>query len=391
MAGHGDPPEGEPEGSPRGEDDEYRSTVFDESFIRAARLQEYSARERMTDHSHAVRKVQPKPAADPPGTDRVGGPGRRGGFGNGPKQLLLLLMVLVLSFGTAVYLGLRNPYRPPPVRAVEQTRISVLPLVPEGRVPGGTPDELFAHSPAAQFREGAAGITLPGARATGDFAEGQVMAALTTVKDYLVASSLDPDVLMGRTVRPVRVLLDPEQQGQFDRGLTDPANDGRHDPIGWLVRFDPAKVARADSQVRVRGTLTYQETSPGTLEVVSDHLFVYALRPAGPGDGATDRSVAGPVRDASLFTVRRELSFRFAADDLPRHQTVLVSSAVQAGPQACSAEVPRTLRPLLAGERAKPHNPAATDPYTTGPVAPAMCGTLSPLAQPTVTGSGPAA
>ncbi|MEV7424340.1 hypothetical protein [Streptomyces sp. NPDC091212] len=379
MAGHRDPPEGEPDGPPGADDDEYRSVVFDESFIRAARLQEFSARERMTDHSHAVRKLPPHLSPGPPGKG-LGGGGRRR-FRNGPRQLLLLLLVLVLSFGTAVYLGLRNPYRPPPIRAAEQARISVIPLAPEGRVPGGAPADLLARSPAARFRVGAEGITAPGARPTGDFAEGQVVAALAVVKDYLVASSLDPDVLMGRTVRPVRVLLDPEQQGQFDRSFTDPADDGRHDPIGWLVRFDPGKVALADSQVRVRGSLRYEETAPGTLEVTSDHVFVYALRPAG--------STARPAADASLFTVRRELRFRFTVDDLPRHQAALLSSSSQAGPQSCSADVPRALRPLLAGERAKPHNPAATDPYTTGPVAPALCGTLSPLAEPTGPGRGP--
>ncbi|MFF5569062.1 hypothetical protein ACFY7Z_30975 [Streptomyces sp. NPDC012623] len=380
MAGHGDPPEGEPDGPPGGEDDEYRSVVFDESFIRAAHLQEFSARERMTDRAHAVRRLPPHLPTGSPGRG-WGSRGRRR-FGSGPRQLLLLLLVLVISFGTAVYLGLRNPYRPPPVRAAEQARISVIPLAPEGPVPGGAPGELLARSPAARFRVGAEGITVPAARPTGDFAEGQVVAALAVVKDYLVASSLDPDVLMGRTVRPVRVLLDPEQQGQFDRSFTDPADDGQHAPIGWLVRFDPAKVAFADSRVRVRGSLRYEEKAPGTLEVVSDHVFVYTLRPSG--------STAPPATDASLFTVRRELRFRLTVDDLPRHQAALLSSSAQVGPQSCSADVPRALRPLLAGERAKPHNPAATDPYATGPVPSALCGALSPPAEPGGAESGPA-
>ncbi|MFI6701158.1 hypothetical protein ACIBJC_19685 [Streptomyces sp. NPDC050509] len=366
MAGRGDPPEGEhPEGLPGGEDDEYRSVVFDESFIRAARLQEYSARERMGDHAHAVRRLPPGP---PPA------PRRRRRFRNGPRQFLLLLLILAVAFGTAIYLGLRNPYRPPALRAVEPARTSVIPLAPEGPVPGGAPADLLARSPAAQFRSGAAGITLPAARTVGDFAEGQVMAALSIVKDYLVASSLDPDVLAGRSLRPVRVLLDPEQLAQFDRSFTDPADDGRHDPIGWLVRFDPAKVARADDQVRVHGTLRYEETDPGTLEVSTDHVFVYPLRPAA--------SVGHPVRDASLFTVRREMRFRFGVEDLPRHQAQVVTSEVQAGPQSCSAEPPRTLRPLLAGERARPHDPAVTDPYATGPAHTALCGALSRAAEP---------
>ncbi|MFE4367039.1 hypothetical protein ACFRMN_02080 [Streptomyces sp. NPDC056835] len=372
MAGRGDPPEGEPEGLPGGDDDEYRSIVFDESFIREARLQEFSARERMTDHADAVRRVPPS-QPPPPAEGRT-----RGIFWRGSRQLLLLVLVVVLAFGTAIYLGLRNPYRPATGRAVDQVRMSVIPLVPRGPVPGGTPVDLFTHSPAAQFRVGAAGITMPAVRETGGFSESQVMAALTTVKDYLVASSLDPDVIEGRTERPVRVLLDPDQLDQFDAGFATPADDGRHAPTGWLVRFDPARVAQAGDGVRVHGTLRYQETSPGTLEVVSDHVFVYALRPAG--------SDALPVRDASLFTVRRELRFRFDLDALPRHTARLLTSEVQAGPQACSAEPPTTLRPLLAGQRAKPHEPAGTDPYATGPATTALCGTLSRAAEPSPAG-----
>jgi hypothetical protein len=368
MAGRGDPPGGAPEGLPGGEDDEYRSVVFDESFIRAARLQEFSARERLGAHTDPVRK---RPPTSPPSP-------RGRGFRNGPRQVLTLLLVLVLAFGTAVYIGLRNPYRPTGVRAVEQARMTVTPLAPQGRVPGGSPAGLLARSPAAQFRVGAGGITLPSARGVGDFEEGQVTAALTTVKDYLVASSLDPDVLAGRSVRQVRVLLDPDQLEQFDRSFADPADDGHHDPIGWLVRFDPSKVASAGVRARVHGTLSYAQTAPGTLEVTTDHVFVYPLRPA-VSDGR-------PVGDASLFTVRREMRFRFTADDLPKHQAELVTSAVQAGPQDCPAGTPTTLHPLLAGQRAASRGPAVTDPYATGPAHAALCGALSHAAEPSPAG-----
>ncbi|MET9483442.1 hypothetical protein [Streptomyces sp. NPDC006638] len=366
MAGRGEPPEGAPEGSPNG-DDEYRSVVFDESFIRAARLQEYSARERLGgDHAHAaVRSLPPKHVRR----------GRRRGFLHGPRQALVLLLVVALAFGTAIYLGVRSPYRPSTHGTAEALRMTVIPLAPAGRVPGGTPDDLFAHSPAAQFRAGAAGITLPGVRGTRSFTESQVVAALTTVKDYLVASSLDPDVLAGRTVRPVRALLDPDQLTQFDRSFSAPADDGRHVPAGWLVRFDPAKVAPAADEVRVHGTLRVEETGPGILEVSSDHTFVYALRPAA--------SSAVPVRDASLFTVRRELRFRFDQNDLAKHQAELLLSQAQVGPQACSAAPPRTLRPLLAGARTTvAERPPGTNPFATGPIGTGLCGMLSTGAEP---------
>ncbi|MEU8944258.1 hypothetical protein [Streptomyces sp. NPDC048489] len=355
MGGPGDPPEGTPEGAPTGGEDEYRSVVFDESFVRAARLQEFSARERMADHAPAVRR---RPAL------------QRGLS----RQALILVLLIAVAFGTAIYMGVRHPYQNPVARPPEPLRMTVIPLAPQTPVPGAVnPDDLYAHSPAAQFGVGAEGIALPAARRTAHFSDSQVVAALTTAKDYLVKSSLDPDVLRGDTDRPVRILLDPQQLDQFDRSFSRPAADGRHAPTGWLVRFDTARTELADLRIRVQGTLRAVESDPDTLEVVADHTFVYALKPAGGGAGAK----------ASLFTVRRELHFRFDRDDLRMHQAELAVSYLQAGPLACADDSADRLRPLLAGQTAKAGGPAGTDPYATGS-ATALCGSLAPGAQPKI-------
>ncbi|MEV5318237.1 hypothetical protein AB0K92_11360 [Streptomyces sp. NPDC052687] len=358
MGGPGDPPEGTPDGAPNGADDEYRSVVFDESFVRAARLQEFSARERITDHAPAVRRR-------PPARRRL------------PRQALILVLLIAVAFGTAIYMGVRHPYpatptaRPP---AVEPLRMTVVPLAPRGPVPGTTDIErLYEASPAAGFRTGAEGIPLPAARRTDHFSDGQVLTALTTAKDYVVRSSLYPEVLTGGQVRPVRVLLDADQLAQFDRSFDHPAADGRHAPTGWLVRFDPAGVELAAPGIRVHGSLRAEEADASTLEVTSDHTFVYALRPAG----------AGAAAEASLFTVRRELHFRFDREDLRLHQTRLTGSRLQAGPMSCAEDATARLRPLLAGQTAKEGGPAGTDPYALHGV-PALCGTLADSAQPRV-------
>lgn len=374
MAARGDPPEGTPEGAPGGDEDEYRSFVFDDSFVRAARLQEFSAQERMGDRSHAVRRRDPaeKPVAGSATPRR------------GSVQVLLLVLVIAVAFGTAVYVGVRPPYRPALTRSAEPLRMTVIPLAPAGAVPGDSPESLLRRSPAAKFTTGASGIPLPLARRTPHFTENEVMTAMTIAKDYLVASSVDPDVLTGTERRSVRTLLDPEQLAQFDQSFADPADDGRHAPAGWLVRFDPAKVALADSAVHVRGTLRFAESASGTIDVLSDHAFVYALRPAGRSAGETARQSTGRAedKDASLFTVRRTMHFRFDRQDLPRHRVELLTSQVQAGPQACSTGASSTLLPLLAGGRATAPGPAGTDPYATGPPTAGLCGVLDSRAQP---------
>ncbi|MFC9700438.1 hypothetical protein ACFTWD_07060 [Streptomyces sp. NPDC056943] len=360
MAGRGDPPEGTPEGLPGGGEDEYRSVVFDEAFVRAARLQEFSAQERMGEYAQPVRS-------------RASREGR-----TGSRQAVLLVLLILLAFGTAIYLGVRNPYLPPADQRAEPLRTTVVPLAPQGAVPGGSPEQLFSHSPVAEYRTGAAGINLPVVGRTSHFAESQVVTALSIAKDYLVASSLDPDVLSGASVRPVRLLLDPDQLAQFDRSVESPADDGRHALAGWLVRFDPRQAVLAEPATRVQGTLRFEESLPDTLDVTADHTYTYALRPATGG--------VGPVAAASLFTVHRVVHFRFDREDLRMHRAELVASTVEAGPQACGPGSTGVLKPLLAGARApEAGGPAVTDPYaTTRPAAPSLCGALAPSAQPSL-------
>ncbi len=339
-----------------GGEDEYRSVVFDESFVRAARLQESSARERMTDHAPAVRRRPPL---------------RRGLT----RQAVILVVLILVAFGTAIYMGVRHPYGTDEAQQpVEPLRMTVIPLSPQGKVPGGADAEtLFAHSPAALYEVGAEGIPLPAARSTAHFSDSQVVAALTTAKDYLVRSSLYPEVLDSSQVRPARALLDPGQLDQFDQSVDHPTADGRHAPTGWLVRFDPTRAELADPRIRVQGNLQATETDPATLEVTADHTFVYALRPTGAPAGA----------QVSLFTVRRQLTFRFDRDDLRLHQAQLVVSYVQAGPLSCAEDSADHLHPLLAGQTARAGGPAGTNPFATDG-ATALCGTLAAEAEPKV-------
>ncbi|MEU1813835.1 hypothetical protein ABZ543_01385 [Streptomyces roseifaciens] len=359
MDGPGDPPEGTPEGVPAGGDDEYRSVVFDESFVRAARLQELSASERMGDHALAVRNRHL--------WSRV----------STSRQVVVLVILIALAFGTAVYMGLRHPYKDPVVPAAEPMRATLVPLAPHDPVPGGSAQELFDHSSAAQFRLGAEGVNLPAARSTQHFSESQVMAALAAAKEYTVKSALDPAVLTGGTQRSVRLLLDPAQLDQFDRSFDRPVDDGRHAATGWLVRFDPSQVALVDTPVRTRGVFSIAESGPATLEVSADHTFVYALRPAKE---AADRSANADK--SSLFTVRRAMKFRFDREGLQEHHLIVVQSYVQAGPESCSADDEVYLRPLLAGQKPDGSVPGDTDPYATGSATAAVCGSLAASAQP---------
>ncbi|MCK1795864.1 hypothetical protein MTQ01_07565 [Streptomyces sp. XM4193] len=374
MAGRADPPEGRPAGD---DDDEFRSTVFDESFVRAAQLREFSARERLDEQERPVADLpDPRTAERTQPGDREGaappvGSGRRGVSG----QFLVLLLVVLIAFGAAIYMGARSPYEDP---AHAQSRIplrtTIVPLVPRGSVPGAEAEELYRSSPAARLEAGPNAVTLPSARSTTNFSLRQVRLALTTTRQYVIASALNPDVLAGRTVSPVRRLLSHGQRDQFDRSMRAPADDGRYGATGWLMRFQPEEAKLADSDVRVRGTFSVAETDSGALEVSAQHVLVYALRP-----------VEGERKaDASLFTARREVRMRFTRGELRTGVGTVAQVTVQAGPLPCAEDTHDWLRPLLAGEDVGADASAGTDLYAGDIRRTELCGVLARSAQPKV-------
>ena len=355
MSGHGDPPEGAPEGAPGGGEDEYRSVVFDESFVRAARIQEFSARERLDDSARAVRirRVLPRGMA---------------------RQAVAMILLIMVAFGFAIYMGVRHPYKAHHVSAGEQLRVDVIPLVPEGPVAAVSAAAPFAGSEAAHYGSGAAGIRLPSAHRVGGFAKTEVREALRTAKEYLTASSIDHATVLQGDVAAVRDLLDPGQLDQFDSSLARPDADGSHEATGWLVRFDPtADVNLVPNGIRVDGSFAPAATSDNQLEIVSDHTFVYALHGVGPDDTGV-----------SLFTVRRELRFHFDHEDLRQHRIEVVGADVAAGPLACSSTVDGYFRPILAGGEAGALTGA--DPYDHGHPVGTVCTPLAGRAA----GRGPA-
>jgi hypothetical protein len=354
MSGPGEPPEGTPEGVPGGGDDEYRSVVFDESFVRAARIQEYSARERLDGAARAVRirHVLPRGLA---------------------RQAVALILLIVLALGFAVYMGVRHPYRSDSGGAAEQLRITVIPLVPAGAVPAVSAASPFKGSVAEHYRVGVEGINpADGSRRIGGFSQGEVDTAYGIAEEYLNDSALKKQTVLNGDVAEVRNLLDPGQLDQFDSSLSRPAADGLHEPTGWLVRFDPVAGVRLDTdQVKVQGTLRAARAGD-QLELAADHTFVYALR--GPESGG----------GVSLFTVRRQLRFRFDHEDLREHHIQVVQADVAAGPLACAAQV-QGFRPVLAGQTAPGSLPGA-DPDDHGRPAGAVC---APLAGATAAPASP--
>ncbi|GAA2257776.1 MULTISPECIES: SCO2583 family membrane protein [Kitasatospora] len=344
-----EPPEGVPDGG-SGNEDEYRSVVFDESFVRAARIQELSASERLGGYSRGVRP-------------RLG----FGHIGSLPRQAVALLLLVVMAFAAAVYFGVSSPRRMGVQPTGNQLTVSMAALSPSSAVPAvADPKSPFAALPPG-YADGAAGLGIPAGSATAHFTRIEVTRALDTVQHFLVASALNPATLVQGETGAVRALVTPGEQAQYDQSLNSPGDDQHHAATGWLVRFDPGKVALAVDSVKVAGGMKVTEADSATLEIDTDHTLVYALRPAG-----TDTSA--PV---SLFSVRRELRFEFDHTDIGAGRARLVDAVLQAGPMACGAPLADHLQPLLAGQSAG--TPPAVDPADHTVPAWQVCGVLGPL------------
>ncbi|MFE0640963.1 hypothetical protein ACFW2Y_04980 [Streptomyces sp. NPDC058877] len=169
------------------------------------------------------------------------------------------------------------------------------PLAPETGDPGEAPPmepaerptlaEPFKGSPAARWASGAAGITVPEARATGWMSAPQVAQALERSRDFLVASNLDPAVLTGSRPEKAITLINPHQRDVQDfLRVAFRTPDEKNDPLLLFSRFQSSQVHLVGDVVKTRGQLTYREGERGAVHVTGDVTFVYPVTPAEGGD-----------------------------------------------------------------------------------------------------------
>ncbi|MET8907408.1 hypothetical protein [Micromonospora sp. NPDC004551] len=142
----------------------------------------------------------------------------------------------------------------------------------------------FDGTPAADFPEGAAGITLPAAKRTGPFSEKQVAAALTKVRKALVTSRLDRSFITSKD--PDRLLRQFAPDARADL-----REDFGSDAFAtYATRLAPGARITAD-EPRVKGRISYRAAKDAQgiriLEVTSNFVWAYAFHTSGglPGDG----------------------------------------------------------------------------------------------------------
>ncbi|MFE9920262.1 hypothetical protein ACFYQA_01405 [Streptomyces sp. NPDC005774] len=170
----------------------------------------------------------------------------------------------------------------------ETTRPSSAPSAELADVP--TRERPFAGSPAARWESGAKAIRLPEgkAKAVNGVSAAAVEEALKGARNFLIASNLDREVIMGAEPKKALALLDPlmvDYLADVRAGLRKPTVE--NDSVWMFTRFDPDEVEPVDD-VRVRGRLAVEPVrgTAGKAMVKGDYTFVYTLHRPGGGEVA---------------------------------------------------------------------------------------------------------
>ncbi|MFD7990095.1 hypothetical protein [Streptomyces mexicanus] len=236
-----------------------------------------------------------------------------------------------------------------------------------GQAPGAEPAlratlaEPFRGSPAVHWADGAAGITVPPAKATGWMDAAQVARALRRSKEFMVDSGLDPRVLRGERPTKAIALLNPHQkdvQEYLRAALSSSTPTPETDPLLLFSRFRPERARLVGDVVKTRGRLTYREGKRGAVEVTADVTFVYPVTPA-TGDSGPDGEVIRTI-------VRREvvMSWDDPAKVITEPDTLsLVSYTLDLTNGGCAAPTGYFVPPFGAADEQRVDASHRIDPY----------------------------
>ena len=224
------------------------------------------------------------------------------------RVLVVLLAVAVVLVGGGVFAVVRvDPslfhqaaaHKTSSAESAQSAQPSAQQVVPKASLglaqspltANGPPADPFAGSPADGWADGAAGITIPAAKAHGPYTAAQVRAAYDTTRKILIAENLDSPTLRGGAPTAFADLLTKQERTLFLTGLTTRAlnkNGTEQNTRTWVTSFAPGTTQFVTTVVKVRGTMsarTADDSGTVVLRITFDYLFSYAVEPPGvPAD-----------------------------------------------------------------------------------------------------------
>lgn len=143
----------------------------------------------------------------------------------------------------------------------------------------------FAGTPAAEWPDGAAGIVAPAPVAVGEFTAEEVARAYAKVRQVLITSRLDREVIEGHDYERFLTLLAPKAQADLRPGFADDL--GTSYSYATRVADDYPLLA---VEPKVRGSMSAKLGKDGALVVHTNYVFAYAFDALSPEElqGAMD-------------------------------------------------------------------------------------------------------
>jgi hypothetical protein len=135
----------------------------------------------------------------------------------------------------------------------------------------GTPKDPYKGTPAAAYQVGAAGLTMPPAKALGPWSAADVTAVVTKTRDTLVAARLDPRVLTKREVTGYVTRLAPKTRATVEKQIR-----GGEPALGYVTRLAPGFTLLVP-EIRTKGKLAVTLGRAQQLVVTADVVWVYPL------------------------------------------------------------------------------------------------------------------
>ena len=143
-----------------------------------------------------------------------------------------------------------------------------------GTAPGASTGP-FAGTPAANYPTGAAGITLPPAKAVRGFSAKQVAAYLAQVRTALIASRLDPRMIDRHDTSGLVKLLAPGSRSFAEKQF------GTENGLSLATWIDPRAPLDPGEKPRVSGRVSYEskvQQGIPMLTVTTNFIWVYAFQ-----------------------------------------------------------------------------------------------------------------
>ncbi|WP_410604175.1 hypothetical protein [Amycolatopsis sp. lyj-90] len=188
----------------------------------------------------------------------------------------------------------------------------------------------YERTPAVNWREGLAGITVPAGQPVGDFTAQEVDAGFRTVTQAIAAARLGTSALRAGDGSELLALLTPNERARLEPTLKGPVTAEKGN---YLTLIGPKGLLPVTP--RMTGFLTVKPGRQGELIIHASYAIAYAFD-ALPNEARTPADIVPLVREEQDYVIRKAPPFEQADAGLgfgdgEAYKTRMACDAAKAG------------------------------------------------------------